>query len=288
MYASPAVTMGLSFGIISMMCYGLFDFISAPLARKSGAVAVAFWYFLLVCIIFSIIGLVFFKIPEFSLFDVVVFAIASVVGAFSLVIFYKGLERGPIAVVVPIANTWSIVVILVGVLFLSERISLPQIAGIAAVLAGTIVVSRPSLINKRADKLSAGVGYAVATMLGWGVFFSMVGILSKQFGWIWPILITSIGSAVVLFIYMSVARVRFAIKMLPAKTFLLYVAVGAVGSAAYSIGAERGYVSIVGPVAASSPIVALLLARIFLKERVDTVRAIGIFLVLVGIVGIAL
>ena len=288
MYTSPTIIAGLSFGIVSMICYGIYDFISAPLARKSGAVAVAFWYFLLAWIIFSVIGLIFFRIPKFSLFDIGVFSIASVVSAFSLVTFYKGLETGSVSVVVPIANAWSVVVILVGVLFLAERIGSPQIVGIVAVVAGTVVISRPSAINKRSNRLARGTGYAVATMFEWGVFFSIVGILSKQFGWIWPVLITSMGSAIVIFIYMIVARIRLDVKTLPAKTFLFYILVGTLAFAAYSIGAERSYVSVVSPVAASSPIVALLLARVFLKERVDVVRAFGIFLVLVGIIGIAL
>ena len=288
MYASPAITVGLSFGIISMICYGIYDFVSAPLTRKSGAVAVAFWYFLLASMIFSVIGLVFFKIPKFSLFDVVVFAIASVVSAFSLVMFYKGLETGLVSVVVPLANAWAVVVVLVGVLFLAERVGLPQISGIAAVIAGTVVISRSSSVNKKSGMLAAGIGYAVATMLGWGIFFSMIGILSKQFGWIWPILITSIGSAVILFFYMIIIRERIDVKILPVKTFIFYSSVGTLAFAAYSVGAERGYVSIVSPVAASSPVVALVLARVFLKERIGAVRALGVFLVLLGILGIAL
>ena len=271
-----------------MICYGIYDFVSAPLTRKSGAVAVAFWYFLLISLIFLVIGLAFFKIPEFSLFDVAVFAIASVVSAFSLVMFYKGLETGLISVVVPIANAWAVVVVLVGVLFLAERVGLPQISGIAAVVAGTVVISRSSSVNKQSGILAAGVGYAVATMLGWGIFFSMIGILSKQFGWIWPILITSIGSTVILFFYMIIVRERIDVKTLPAKTFVFYVSVGALALAAYSIGAERGYISIVSPVAASSPIVALLLARVFLRERLGAVRVFGVLLVLLGIIGIAL
>ena len=56
---------------------------------------------------------------------------------------------------------------------------------------------------------------------------------------------------------------------------------------AYVKGLTEGYISIVSPVAASAPVVTVILAGILLKERIRIHQGVGVVMVLLGVILIA-
>ena len=106
------------FAILSLLFYGVVDFVAYLLARQSNPVKIPLWTTSLSAAVLAI-GLYFFKLPFISNNNMFLIFFASAIGVVAILSFYKGLSLGKIAVVVPIAQTWSIIPVLVG-LFCSE------------------------------------------------------------------------------------------------------------------------------------------------------------------------
>lgn len=287
---SSAISLGILFGIVAMVCYGGANFLAAGLNRKNNSVVVAFWYFLLGSIMLAVVGFLFFRVPAITPLYAIAFFLLSLLSAGSLLVFYKALRVGRVSVVVPITGSWSVIAVAVGVYFLGEGISVVQYLGIGLAILGTVLIALKFGQERRSahGRLSAGAAYAAITLIGWGIFFTSIGILSKQFGWLWPVLITSSGSTVVLAAYAAFSGVGLSFPSKSGTTMALYVVIATVALATYSIGTSLGYVSLVGPIAASAPFIAVVLAWIFLKERIDAAQALGIAFVVAGIAAIAL
>lgn len=54
--------------------------------------------------------------------------------------FYKALRSGEVSRIVPIAGAYPLVSFLTGIIFLSEAITLPKLAGVLLILAGIVLL----------------------------------------------------------------------------------------------------------------------------------------------------
>jgi drug/metabolite transporter (DMT)-like permease len=82
------------------------------------------------------------------------------------------------------------------------------------------------------------------------------------------------------------------LRRLPRFAWLSLLASGAVGNALsgvlFSVCIQRFAVSVVTPITASSPLMTVILSRIFFKERLSKIQNAGVLLVIVGSVSVSL
>lgn len=133
---------GVLLGLAVALCWGLADFAARFTGRAlgpagslhgvmiSGAAALALW-----------LGLTTGTVPgplELSV-PIVLTAVAVVAAGLA---FYGALSRGPVSLVVPLAGTYPAVTLLVAVVIDGIRPDLPAVAAMVAVMAGVWVVAR--------------------------------------------------------------------------------------------------------------------------------------------------
>lgn len=282
------VVLSVVFGSASMVAYGIIDYVSSIVAKRDNLIRITFWYFLLSSALLAVMGLLF-RLPQISLLDALAFMVLPVISVLALLAFYKGMRIGKVSVVASIAGSWSVITVFVGVLFLNEAITLFLGIGIVLTILGAVLTSFKfkDLVNLKFDRFVPGVKYSVAAMLGWGVLYAAIGVISKQLGWFWPIFIISVGSTIVIFIYASISRIKTAFPTKLASLMFWYIVIGTAADLFYSLGTSKGYVSLVGPISAAAPFVAVILARVLAKEKVDTNQVIGIVCIILGLVIIA-
>jgi uncharacterized membrane protein len=70
---------------------------------------------------------------------------------------------------------------------------------------------------------------------------------------------------------------------LPLKTVVVVGLLEFVGYLAFIVGIGVGVVSIVAPISSASPTVTVLLAQVFLKERLAQIQKVAVVLVILGI-----
>jgi drug/metabolite transporter (DMT)-like permease len=204
---------------------------------------------------------------------------AGLCGAAGLAALYRGMAVGAMGIVAPISAASPVVPLVVD-LGRGVSPSALQWAGIGAVLGGIVVLAREPA-NARKARVAAGVTLALVAALAFGLF--IVGVDAAADGGVpWTILTargTSTTLALVLALTASVS-VRPPPRLLPTVA-----AVGLFDTTAtvlVAFATTKGAAGVVAVLSALYPVATIVLARLFLGERLDRTRRLGGVLALGG------
>ena len=206
---------------------------------------------------------------------------------------YKGFEKGEVSILSPIFASFAGMVALLSVLLFGENLSVGLVPALVIIFAGVILINA-DLENLKAlrfhIKAVAGlkeivIATVLATVwtLGWDKFTG-----NKD----WLVYTT------LMFVFMTLAAYAIArlakVDLLEIKSkawkFLWLIAIGeVVGYLAITLGyANTTHTSIVAILSGASSLPTIILARIFLKEKMTTIQTISSLTIVAGIVLLAL
>ena len=286
--------MGIISGLISMFGWGTSDFLAAKSSRKIGFVLTFFW-----AQIFGIsVALVylFLKIKKLSITGISQFTIellfASLFLTIAVLFYYRGLEKGKISLVSPIGSSFSLVTVILSVIFFHEILKPFQIIAIILIILGIILVSinfKEILMIKKITVFS-GVKEGVIAMFLWGITYFLIISPIKILGWFIPMLLIKLFSLVFIIFYLIFKRQPIKINVQPIFFILLFLTgfLDILASFALTIGIESQYASIIVPVAASYPLVTIIMVRLFLKEKLVLNQVLGIIITILGLILISI
>lgn len=276
------------FGLIAALGWGLADFFAALSSRRMGSLGtVLVGQTLSGVIVVGIVVVVDEPVAPLAALLLVVAAngIATAVGYTT---HYKALELGPVAVVSPIGASYAVVGVSLAVVVLGERPGGPALVGVALTVIGAMLVSTdlPAFLRKTSQP-APGVPWAAASALGFGVAGFFLGLIAQEVGWLlalWGSRMAQLTCYVPLFAvrHREVGRVRRA----GLGAFGLAVIAGladVVGVASFSVGAERGFISIVLAASAVFPLIAVWLSHWILHERLALNQYVGIGVIVGGL-----
>ncbi|MFH0868571.1 MAG: DMT family transporter [Candidatus Woesearchaeota archaeon] len=285
-----ALSLGILFGIIAMIGWGVADFFAAKAVRKSSVFKTYFWIQAIGLVIYLLIFLLFFKLPAISLMTFALIVICAFIGITTVMSFYKGLQVGIVSIISPIGASYAVVTVILSLIFLNETITSFQAVGISLVILGAILTSFKfhDLIRLKVKNIAAGVKYAVFAMLGWGVLMVLIDVLVADLGWFLPILFIVAVEIFYLLAYSGAAKKSISFP----KNIALFVILAAVLeviaflSFGFSITSEN--VAIVAPIISAFPAITIILARIFFKEILELNQRVGILAIISGLILLAL
>ncbi len=267
--------------LLSALFYGLGDFSGGFATRKNP---------LLIVVTVSQIGgaalaLIFALAdgaPFPGLVDVAWAALAGFSGLLGIMMLYRGIARGIVAIVSPLSALVSALMPSAFGLFLGERPSVFAMAGALLCLPAIFLLSweRGGAVDKarRADSILNGLAAGV----GFGLFFIALSRTGHSSG-IWPAFIARATSLASLLAALAVLRRPLRLARggrLPAVTAGLSD-MGA--NILFLLASRTGLLSIVSVVSSLFPAPTVILARIFLKERIPPARVAGLGLALAGV-----
>jgi drug/metabolite transporter (DMT)-like permease len=225
---------------------------------------------------------------------------------------YHSFEHGTLSIVGPVSSSYPALTVALS-LVSGERIHAVRAAGLAVTLLGVILAatsfaqSKSTTAEKDAQHaspnhaspnraansrahLSTGVGWAICAALGFGVLFWFLGFH----------VVPAVGSAVSVWVMRLTALVSLTLAAAPTgqtlklphgKVWWLLLAVGILDTAAFvanNAGLSTGQVSVVSVLASLYGACTVLLAWIFLRERLERSQWLGIILIFIGIVLVSL
>jgi drug/metabolite transporter (DMT)-like permease len=202
--------------------------------------------------------------------DLLVCAVAGVLGAFGITMLYRGLAIGRMGIVAPVTGVLAAVIPVVAG-FLTEGIPAPIVL-VGIVLAVVAVV----LVSRVADETGGREGLFEA--LTGGVAIGLFGVAIAQlsegdvFADVATIRIVQ-GALVVL----AVAATRSAWR--PGSLLLPLVLIGVLdtaGNGFYLVAVQTGQLAIASVLSAMYPVVTVILAAVVLREPVTRDHTIGI------------
>ncbi|RKS79448.1 putative membrane protein [Actinomadura pelletieri DSM 43383] len=209
--------------------------------------------------------------------------LAETVGVAAL---YRGLAVGRMSVVAPIAATAPVVPLLAG-LATGEVPGTIQFGGLALALLGLVITSRRAGGEQDAtSRALPSVLYGLLAALGFGAFFfAMDGASKGDVGWALLTARLTATAAVATVVVLSRHRVAVSRTDLPAVASIGVLIVTA--DTLYATASTHGLVSVVAVLGSLHTVVTMVLARVFLKERLARPQHVGIATSLLGVLTIS-
>jgi drug/metabolite transporter (DMT)-like permease len=230
-------------------------------------------------------------------------AVAGISALLAYFCLFYAFEHGRLTLAVPIMSSWAVIASALSLVLFHERLTVAELVGAAAVIAGAIVVSRhaqrsePAPGGTRSRWLLAAVGAAV----GFGVLIPAMRRMSPVFGsmgTIGAVYVADLALALPLAIGVrGFRRFRgsreFRIDLRPpnGRAWLPVVLAGfleTAGSVCIVLGARYAPLTIVSPLASLAAAFTVLYAWAVLGERPARGVLVGAILVSIGVVVLAL
>jgi drug/metabolite transporter (DMT)-like permease len=217
--------------------------------------------------------------------DLLLGAAAGAAGLLGIVLLYRSLAAGAMAVAAPItAVTGALVPVLIGLL--TEE--LPSIVALVGVVCAVVAIGLVSLAGAPAagSVTPRLIGMSLAAGTAFGLFFTLVAHTDEASG-LWPLVAARATSVVLgLVVLLTVSR-RGGSMALPRHMYG-WVALAGIGdvsaNAIYLIAVRHGLLSIVAPIAALYPVSTVLLALGVDRERVRPIQVAGLGLAAAALV----
>jgi drug/metabolite transporter (DMT)-like permease len=274
-----AIWLGLAAGLI----YGAADFVGGLAAKRAPLLPVVLLSQVFGAVLLVVaLPLVTPATPDAS--DVAWGAGAGVAGALGVTWLYRGLARGRMSVVAPVAAVVGALVPLLFGLLSGERPGIVALAGAAIALASVALVSSSG--GAAVTRATSGMWDGAAAGLGFGFFFISLANTAADAG-LWPIAgarVSSLGliGAVVLLGRRWSPPSRNVFPAIAAAGVL-----DVVSNVLYLLATRRGLLSLVAVVTSLYPASTVALARVLLKERVTSVQLTGVAGAVAGVALIA-
>ena len=265
-------------------CWGVGDFLGGLAARRMAVIAV-----LAISQAIGLVGVLVWVVVAQEAFPGVVELLpavaAGVAGLIGLAALYRGLAVGAMGIVAPISAASPVVGLSADAVQGTFPATL-QWLGIALVLTGIATLSREPSSDGGGGRIASGVGLALVAALGFGLFVVGLDAGSDESA-AWAVVVaraTSVSIAVVVALVLSISLRP------PRGTWPLLVGIGVgdtLANVLVAVASTHGSVGIVAVLSALYPIVTVLLARLFLEERLTTPKRVGGVVAISGAVLVA-
>jgi drug/metabolite transporter (DMT)-like permease len=291
--------LGVILGLTGAVCWGMADFAARFASRQVGAYRTLFFMqffgFVALSVYLKFAGGFSHVAPGWQPWALTV--VAGVLNVTASLSLYHSFEIGVMSIVGPVSSSYPALTVALS-LASGERIHALRGIGMAVTLAGVILAAMsfaPKISvsvhsASSGSRLSRGVGWAILAAIGFGVMFWFLGFH----------VVPLVGDAVSVWVMRLTALVSLAVFALPARQSMrlpqggvwwMLAAVGFMDTAAFvanNAGLHIGPVSVVSVLASLYGAVTVLLAWIFLRERLEPSQWLGIVLIFVGIVCVSI
>ena len=170
-------------GLIAAISWGTADFFAAHSSKEETAEATSLAVSAVSAIAYTIF-FIFFRGGEAWTSSGVLFALfGGVFMGLGLMLFYRGLEAGPVSIVSPVGSAYPLVTTLLVLTVLGGSLTWIQIMGILLVITGIVAASGIFETKPGERRLSKGVIYALMTFVFWGIAFAFLGQAVVTIGW---------------------------------------------------------------------------------------------------------
>lgn len=278
-------------GIGGMVGWGIYDFLGGVFSKRIGSFRSLFWSQLMGLGAILLLTLAFktqFNIPLLAL---ALSPLASIVYSAGYLFFFKGFEKGNVSIIAATMNLWAVFTMLFAFLFMGQRLSVTQTLGVFLILSGaTLAALDWNSIKQQGFQLSQGVREAILGAFFFGIFWNISEIVSEQIGWLVSTTLTKLGIVLFLLLVSFYTKQEIKLTDIPVRTKFVVLLMGIIEVAAVGLvnyGLTIGDAILITPIASALSIVTILLAVLFLKEKVSTVQGFGILMAIVGITATA-
>lgn len=275
-------------GLGGMFGWGLYDFFGGLFSRQIGNLKTLFWSQLSGLVFAILLAVVFAANLNIPADMALLILVASIFYSVAYLLFFRGFELGNVSIISATMNLWAVFTMLFAFIFLGQRLSPFQFLGVLLILAGVALVSlkRGDLTDEKIHLLS-GVKETILAALLFGLFWNISEIISEKIGWPSTTLFVKVGVVLFMLMFSLVLKRELRIIKATPKIWILILFAGFLEAAAVACvnwGLTVGDVILVTPISSALSLVTILMAVIFLKEKITRLQGFGMVIVITGIV----
>jgi drug/metabolite transporter (DMT)-like permease len=283
---------GLAF--CASLLFGITDFAAGVASRRLGAFIVMLFSQLATILLLAVVA----PVAGVSLPSAEFVALAAMSGIAQVIgvaAFWQAMTVGAMGVVAPISATGAAVPVIVGLVG-GERPSVLQAVGIGTAMVGVVLVTYERRKAGEATSAEAagggkrvakGVGLALIAAVGVGFLFTGLDAAAARGTLLSAVLVNRVASASVL---CALALTRLGSLSVSRRDLGLMAGIGVMeicGIFIFAAATTHGLLSVVGVIGALYPVTTIVLARVFLKERLGLTQRVGAGAALAGVAAIA-
>jgi drug/metabolite transporter (DMT)-like permease len=264
-------TLAISFGLCSAIAWGAGDFTGGMASRKGNLLGVIFLSQFLGGLLLAVLGLIFSEsIPPlpYLLYG----GLAGVFGNIGLIALYKGLAQGRMGIVAPLSAVLTALVPVGYSAFYSGLPSMVQLAGFICFMVAIWLLSAGDTgfkmtLNELFLSIIAGLGF--------GFFFILID-RANDLAIFWPLVSARISSVLFLVFVLLVTK-KSARPVAGQWTFVCITGVlDAAGNLFFSVATHLGRLDMSAVLGSLYPAATVILAWVFLKERLGRKQWVGV------------
>lgn len=221
--------------------------------------------------------------------SLVLAALAGVFNIVALAALYRGLARGKMGLVTPLAATDSAVPVAFG-LITGDRPGAVALAGICVAFVGILLATRGAVGSQAEpaaggeaprDSYGKGVAFGLVAAISFGAYMVALDGASDE-GTLWAVTASHLSTVAVLAAVALATRSAPALARRDAPALLGVGALELTATFLFATAATEGILSVVGVLSSFYPVVTIILARLVLSERLERRQRLGAAAVLVG------
>ena len=277
-------------GFATSLVYGFADFFGALGSRKINPVVVTFWSGLSGLFLLLVASL--FMGADFSAEGIFWGVTAGIASAFAMTCLYASLAIGPISILSPLGAVVSAIIPMIVGAFQGDRFSLWGWVALAGILVAVVLVG---FVPGEDVRLPSTKGLLLGLAAGAGIGLVLIALAKAPHDTgLTSVIFLRATSATLLgaFMVFSLLKARKTRKnkdasgersRVPVSFWWAVVVAGFFDSSAnvfFTLASRIGSLSVVAVLTALYPLGTIILARIFLKEKIARTQLVGILLAL--------
>jgi drug/metabolite transporter (DMT)-like permease len=271
------------FGLLTAFSYGYADFVGAIAAKRVRALTVttvAFSFGLLLALLFSL-----FAGASYNESVVVYGILAGICSAAAISFLYAALALGPISIVSPFTAVLSAIVPVIVDIAAGQALGELSLLAIVLILIAVVLVAFVPGQDVRLPTLRATI-YSIGAGLGFAGTFVFIDAAPSDSGLGVLVVMRVIGITILfallaILLFSGKSKVLIEKEVFALSTIWLVLLAGfgdVTGNLFFIIATREGALAIAAVLTSLYPVGTILLAKIFLKERIAISQNIGIVL----------
>ena len=272
--------LSIIYGILSAATWGAGDFIGGLASKQTTPYRVLFLAELAGMVPFTLLALLLHE-PMPPAIDMLVGAGSSLVGLMGLLFLYRSLASGQMTIAAPVSALFAAFIPVIFGFFALGVPSTTTLIGFVLAFAAVWFISQTEMTNWRVNLWDLRL--ALVSGFFFGVYFLTLHRATLN-AFFWPLAAARLAGFVALGIYALIDRQP---ALPPRNLWVLSIVNGVLdigGNAFYVLAAQAGRLDVAAVLSALYPASTVLLAWIFLKERITWLQTFGVLLAFIAIV----
>ena len=278
--------LSILFGLGAALGWGAGDFTGGLASRKTGAYRAVFYSEMVgIFLLFAVVQISDESLPNLKVWLIAM--LAGAVGTVGLMLLYHSMTLGLMSVATPVSALLAASIpVLVGI-FKEGLPEIPTVFGFGFALFAVWMISQVEggVTNTLRVAHLSDLKLPLLAGLGFGFYFVLIHEATSAGAVIWPMVASRFGGMILIVTYILITRASWKVEDASAwPTITLNGILDISGNLFFILAGQTGRLDVAAVLSSLFPGATVMLAWIFLKERLSRNQWIGILAALIAIV----